>query len=192
MKIKKLIKYSKVLGKRIYRPFKPILNPLLKQIKLKYVLVGLVLIGLLGSFWNAGNRYWAQERAGRWPWSSRAHSQMALAWFEAGNEAKALEELKLGNDLLIIKTRAAEASLKKAEDKVTQPGKVRQEIASWEKILETRPNYRDVYLRLAILNYQVGEIKQAQSDWEKANYLDPNNEEVIKVGKIISSLPYQP
>lgn len=148
-----------------------------------------MLIGLVGSFWNAGNRYWAQERAGWWPWSSRAHSQMALAWFEAGNETKALEELKLGNDLLIIKTRAAEASLKKAEDKVTQPGKVRQEIASWEKILETRPNYRDVYLRLAILNYQVGEIKQAQSDWEKANYLDPNNEEVIKVGKIISSLP---
>src|SRR3990167_7079291 len=87
-----LLKYLITLGRRIYRPVKPIINPLLKKIKLSYVLGGLIIIGIGGSFWFNGSRYQAQEKAAWWPWSAKAHSQMALAWFENGNEEKALEE----------------------------------------------------------------------------------------------------
>ena len=63
---------------------------------------------------------------------------------------------------------------------------VRQEIQSWESALKEKPNYRDVLLRLALLNYQINQNEEAKDYWERANYLDPNNEEVVKVGEIIS------
>lgn len=187
--VKRVVKYSLVLLRRIYRPVKPLANPLLKKLKLSYVLGGLIIVGIGGSFWFNGNRYLAQERAAWWPWSTTAHSQMALAWLENGNEEKAIEELKLANKLLIIKTLKAEEALKKAEEAVSSPGKIRLEIESWEKILQERPSYVDILLRLSLLNYQIYENEKAKSFWGKADYLDPNNAEVQKVGKIIFSLP---
>lgn len=183
--IKKIIKFTRLLGGRIYRPIKPFLNPLLRKLKFSYILGGLVIVGMGGGFWFNNNRYQAQERAAWWPWSTKAHSQMALAWLENGNEEKALEELKLANKLLIIKTSRTEEALKKAEEAVSNPGKIRLEIESWEKILQEKPSYRDVLLRLSLLNYQIYENEKAKSYWEKADYLDPNNAEVQKVSEII-------
>jgi len=147
-----------------------------------------VILGIGGSLWG-GWRPAGNERAGWWPWSSRSHSEMALTWFENGDEEKALRELGLANRLLIIKTEKAEESLKRAEEKVMEPERIRREIESWEKVLEEKPDYRDVLLRLALLNYQIYEDEKAKDCWNRANYLDPNNEEVQEVGKIISSLP---
>jgi tetratricopeptide (TPR) repeat protein len=110
-------------------------------------------------------------------------------WFENGDEEKALDELELANRLLIIKTEGAEASLKRAEEKVMEPERIRREIESWEKVLEEKPYYRDVLLRLALLNYQIYEDEKAEEYWQQANYLDPNNEEGQEVGEIIFSSP---
>ncbi|MFH0942725.1 MAG: hypothetical protein V1810_00980 [Candidatus Beckwithbacteria bacterium] len=184
----KLIRYIKLLSKRVYRPVKPLVNPLVKKIKFWQVLTGLIGLLLIGCFWPVNQNYKAQERAAWWPWSSTSHSQMALAWFNSGGEEKALEELRLANKLLIIKSNRAKTSLIKAEEAVNSLEKTRQEIESWEKVLETKPEYRDVYLRLALLNYSLYNDDKAKLYWEKANYLDPNNQEVQKVGEIISSL----
>lgn len=127
-----IIKYAKVLGKRIYRPIKPIVNPLLKIIKIEYLLAILVIISLWGGY----------ER-----------------WVEQKTFLKNLQE----------KT------------------KIEQQISEWEKILETKPNYRDILLRLTLLHYQIYNQEKAQENWLKVNYLDPNNQEVQKVGQIISS-----
>lgn len=127
-----IIKYAKVLAKRIYRPIKPIIEPLLKIVKIEYLLAILMVISLWGGY----------ER-----------------WVEQKTYLKNLQE----------KTR------------------IEQEISKWEKILETKPNYRDVLLRLALLHYQIYNQEKSQENWLKANYLDPNNQEVQKVGQIISS-----
>lgn len=185
---KKLLKYSRVLGGRIYRPVRPVLNPLLKRVKLVHVLVGLVILGLGGSLWG-GWQPRGNERAGWWPWSAKSHAEMALVWFENGNEVEAVRELELANRLLVIKTQTVEDNLKRAEEKVRQPGKIRGEIESWEKVLEEKPYYRDVLLRLALLSYQIYEDEKAQEYFERAKYLDPNNEEVKKIDQIIFSLP---
>ncbi|MCG2692009.1 hypothetical protein L6272_04245, partial [Microgenomates group bacterium] len=52
-----LIKYLKVLGKRIYRPIKPLANPLLKKIKLIYLLIVLLIIGGVGNY-----QYWVEKK----------------------------------------------------------------------------------------------------------------------------------
>jgi len=185
--MKKILKYCQLIGKRIYSPVKPVVNPLLKRIKLIHVLGGLVILGLGGSLWN-GWRVDGNERVSWWPWSAKSHAEMAIVWFENGNEEKALEELELANRLIIFETEEVKANLKRAEEKVKEPGKIRQEIESWEKVIEERPYYRDVLLRLALLNYQIYENEKAGEYFERAEYLDPNNEEILKVKEIISFL----
>lgn len=178
---KKLAKYIKILWKRIYRPcVRGVANPLLEKVKLVHVLGGLVLVAILSSLVTVSPAFKAQERAAWWPWSAKRHAEMALIWFENGNEDQAIKELKKANK--------KSQSLTKAEEKVRQPEKIRQEIASWEKIIEEKPYYRDVLLRLALLNYRLYEDEKAVDYWERANYLDPNNEEVKQVKKVIFSL----
>jgi len=183
---KKLVKYSRVLGRRIYSPVKPVVNPLLKRIKLVYVLGGLVGLGLVGSLWY-GWRVVENEQVSWWPWSVKSHAGMALGWFENGDEEKAILELRRANELVLWETAGVRESLKKAEDKVREPERIRREIESWEKVLEEKPYYRDVLLRLTLLSYQIYEDEKAQEYFERAEYLDPNNEGVQKIGEIIFS-----
>jgi len=181
---KRLYKYTKTLFKRVYRLVKPFVNPLVKRIRLWQVLGVLVGLGILGSLVN-GFIVKPQERASFWPWSSKSHSEMAIYWFEAGDEKKALAELEMANKLLLVKNFGIEKSVRKAEEKVREPERIREEIKSWEKVLEKKPYYRDVLLRLAILKYQIYEDDRAIEYFEQALYLDPNNEQVKQVKEII-------
>lgn len=126
-----------------------------------------------------------QERASFWPWSSKSRAEMAVYWFEVGNEEQALIELEMANKLLFVKNFEIEKSVRKAEEKVREPERIREEIKSWEKVLEEKPYYRDVLLRLSILNYQIYEDEKALEYFEQALYLDPNNEQVKQVKEII-------
>jgi hypothetical protein len=103
---------------------------------------------------------------------------MALVYFELGNEKAAFHELSMARGDRII----TEAIIRK-------PGIIRGEIAAWEKELETKPYSRDVLLKLALLNYSLYQDGAGKDYYEQARYLDPTNENVIKLGKIISSLP---
>lgn len=172
------------MGKRVYRPIKPVVSPLIEKIKMWHVFSFLVMISLLGSLVN-GFRVSPKERAGFWPWSSKSHSQMALAWFEAGDEERALLELEIANKLFFVKTNGNEESLLSAREKVMEPERLRTEIKEWEVVLEKMPSFRDVYLRLAVLNYQLYEDEKAREYFEKAEYLDPNSLEVLEIKKII-------
>ncbi len=181
---KKLVKYSKALLKRVCRPIKPVVSPLVKRVKLWQVLSLLLVIAITGSLVD-GWRVKPQEQASFWPWSSRSHSEMALYWFEVGDEEKALGELEIANKLLILKTKKNLDSLNKAQEKVTQPERIREEIKSWEKVLEERPYFRDVLLRLSILNYQIYEDEKTIEYFNRASYLDPNYVEVLNFRKVI-------
>lgn len=184
---KRLLRYTEVLKERVYRPIKPLINPLVNKIKLWHVLTMMTGIGLMGSLSN-GWQVGPQMRTAWWPWSVKAHSKMALAWFENGNEEKALEELQLANRLVIFKTEKIKAELKKTESIVNEPKEIGEEIKSWEKILKEKPYYKDVLLRLALLSYQIYEDEKAKEYFEQAYYLDPNGEEVQEVKKVIFSL----
>lgn len=184
---KELVKYIKTLIKRVYRPIKPILNPLVKKIKIWHVLTALIVLMVGGSLIN-GWSLSSLERASYWPWLSKTHLNLSLYWFEVGDEEKALAELSKANKWLFAKTSWGKESLRKAEEKVFEPERIREEIRSWEKVLEERPFFRDVLLRLAILNYQVYEDDKAKDYFTQAEYLDPSSEEIEEVKKIIFSL----
>ncbi len=126
----KFFKYSSLLARRIYRPVKPVVNPLLKRIKLVYLLIALAIVAAVGNW-----QYWQDKQ----------EYQAAV------------------NKKISIET----------------------EINAWEKLLQEKPETKDIYLRLTLLNKIIDNQEQVKANWERASYLDPNNRVVQEVGKII-------
>ena len=75
--------------------------------------------------------------------------------------------------------------LKQTKEIIKQPEKIKKQIEYWEAILKSKPYCKDAYLKLSLLYYQIWKKNKSQQAWQKANYLDPNNQVVKKVGKLI-------
>lgn len=54
-------------------------------------------------------------------------------------------------------------------------------IVSWQKIIAEKPNYRDGYLQLAFLYYQIYQNDKAKAYLQKALVIDPNYEPARKL-----------
>ncbi len=65
------------------------------------------------------------------------------------------------------------------------PEDVRELIKVWEEIIKDKPQYRDAYLQLAILNYKINEKGNALENLQKALEIDPNFELAKKLEAII-------
>jgi len=59
-------------------------------------------------------------------------------------------------------------------------------ITAWEQILDERPDYRDGWIRLTIAYYQTGNLDKAQETLKKAKELDPTNEIVLNLEKLLT------
>lgn len=61
---------------------------------------------------------------------------------------------------------------------------IESEIAAWEKLLEKYPGHRDLYLNLAVLNWQISNEEKAKEHLKKAKELDPNFEKTKELEKL--------
>ena len=91
----------------------------------------------------------------------------------------------LGNNNSVL--AASLSPLKVLERIKNEPQRVREEIAFWEKVVLEKPDYRDAYLQLAILNYQIYEKEKAKFYLGKALNLDPNFEPAKEFKKILEN-----
>ncbi|MBI5464998.1 hypothetical protein HY946_00100 [Candidatus Gottesmanbacteria bacterium] len=80
---------------------------------------------------------------------------------------------------------ASLSPLKILEKIKNEPQKIRQEISFWEKVAMEKQDYRDAYIRLAILNYQIYETERAKEYLKKALELDPNFEPAREIKKML-------
>ncbi|MCX6724873.1 MAG: hypothetical protein NTV20_02120 [Candidatus Shapirobacteria bacterium] len=64
------------------------------------------------------------------------------------------------------------------------PKDIQRLIGAWGKIVQEKPNYRDGYLQLAILNYKIYENEKAEEYLNKALAIDPNFEPAKELKKI--------
>lgn len=61
------------------------------------------------------------------------------------------------------------------------------ELSYWQQVIKEYEGYRDAYLRIATLQYQLGEIGEAKKSIEKVLSLDPNFEEASVLGAKIEA-----
>ncbi len=75
------------------------------------------------------------------------------------------------------------------EQKRTTDEKIRiiNEISFWQSIARERPNYRDAYYNLALLNYELRDFENARNNLEKAFSFDPNFEKGRELEKLLNS-----
>lgn len=106
----------------------------------------------------------------------RSHLKLAEAYLKNNDFESAKKEILLAKNLGQDTSQKEEilSFQKIVEEKIGEPAKIRQEITSWEKISRDFPGYRDAYLHLAKLYYQILEKEKARQSLQKARELDPN------------------
>lgn len=77
--------------------------------------------------------------------------------------------------LLLIQNR------QKLQQIALERQQIQQEITYWQGITQKYHGYRDVYLKLASLEYKLGNTQQARQNIDKAFTIDPNTKE----GKVL-------
>lgn len=65
-------------------------------------------------------------------------------------------------------------TLKQREVIATHQAQLQQQVTYWEGIADKYQGYRDVYYRLASLQYRLGNVEESQKYVRKALEVDPN------------------
>ncbi|HUV46944.1 MAG TPA: hypothetical protein VMW29_02300 [Candidatus Bathyarchaeia archaeon] len=158
---------------------------------MSFVLFGLLFFLLLNLCWPKKEIDKAKLGASRWPLSVEKHLALSRTFFQNGNEPKALEELTLAKRLyqplkFFDFTDKLKKQLEETEKLVFSRQKTKEEIEHWKAILQSKPSSRDIFLQLALLHYQLLDEERTKEYWQKAFYLDPNSEIVLKIGQLVS------
>lgn len=121
------------------------------------------------------------------------HLLLTQEYLGRGDMSSVERELTLAQNLSLPTTQNPSSSvlganlspLKILEKIKNEPQRINNEISFWEKIVAAKPNYRDGYLRLALLNAQIYETQKAKTYLQKAVVLDPNFEATKELENLI-------
>ncbi len=130
----------------------------------------------------------SQLAASRWPLSVNSHLQIAETYFnnnDLKNAKSELEKAKYYYKYLKILDIFGKTNqnINKANKLINTPDEIQTQISHLEEFLQNTPDVRDIHLHLSLLYYQLKNDEQAIKNWDKAFYLDPNNETVQEIGK---------
>jgi len=121
----------------------------------------------------------AKEQLVQNPLDFQAHLVLAEEFLKNNQFKKAEKELLAAQESGLL---AEELWQKKHQ---SDPEDIQKLVAGWEKIIAEKPGYRDAYLQLAKLCYQIYEDEKAKKYLQKAIELDPNYEPTQELQKII-------
>ncbi len=158
--------------------------------KFGMMMLAAVIIALLtvNLFFSGKEAYdLAKEQAQLYPQNPQPHLLLATFYQQNNDLDRAETELKLAvRDRGLGASSIADNELRKIQQLRVQPGEMETEIIRWEKTVAKYSGYRDGYLKLAYLNWKLYRNKLAKSYWEKAFFLDPNNETVRRIGELVN------
>jgi len=80
------------------------------------------------------------------------------------------------------------SNFEKQKDLNNEKFKVLREVSFWENETKVRPNFRDGYMQLAILNFQLKNFTVARQELDKALFLDPNFEKGRELERLLDSI----
>lgn len=90
--------------------------------------------------------------------------------------------------LLFLLGMALNTSLNTLKQESAKRQQLVAKLHTWELVSDTYPGYRDAYIQLATLAYELGDKNQALSYIEKAQQLDPNSDVVVQLEESISKM----
>lgn len=140
----------------------------------------------LGALFSLNILLWAKQARDPYllatlkaPWSPTTHEQLARQYWQGGKIPQAVSELKLAS-VLGTTTYA---------DQITQWESERAQkeaaLAYWRTVAEKHPNYRDAFVVLASLSYELGHFDEARTYLASAKTLDPYAETITRLERIL-------
>jgi len=67
------------------------------------------------------------------------------------------------------------------------PKKLKEEVVFWERETEREPNWRDAWLKLSSIYYQLNDLQKAKVAITKTLALDPNYEPTKQLQELINN-----
>lgn len=122
----------------------------------------------------------AKQAAGRWPYFSLPHLQLAVEFYK-NNSAETDRELFLGKKLFFKNPNI----INEVEAEIILPEEVEKKIVFWETLSKKGIDLPFVYLKIALLKLSLYDRKSAEEWWQKAFYLNPNSEVVEEMEEVI-------
>ena len=86
---------------------------------------------------------------------------------------------------IVIRGIALFQNLEKQQKIMKERAAITEEINYWKDMAKKYKNYRDVYFRIATLEYKLGDIDESKKYMKKSLELDPNFEEAHVLGEKI-------
>lgn len=115
-------------------------------------------------------------------WNPTVHEELARVYWAAGYLPEAIRELRVANSLPasaepgVLGETSATNDLEATWE--SEPARLEKSYAYWQSVIAAKPDYRDAYLALASLAYQLGHRIRAQTYLQKAVVLDPFSQTV--------------
>lgn len=166
-------KRTKQKNKQVFPPATPDFFPHFFRI-ISAVVLGSVLISnfIFSTFSPSSSFDKAKQEILKEPNKPGGYLKLADEFLKVNNFEEAKKELSLGLSF------SFDSSLKKkigeVEEEIRKPSEIRKEILEWEKIVSEKPDYRDGFLRLALLYYRIFAKEKARENLNKALAVDPN------------------
>ena len=80
------------------------------------------------------------------------------------------------------------SNFEKQKELTNEKFRVLREVSFWENEIKVRPGFRDGYMQLALLNFQLKNFNESRESLDKALVLDPNFEKGRELERLLDSL----
>lgn len=116
------------------------------------------------------------------PFSDLAHEKLATSLWHMGARANATRELAIagelppGDKVNVLGATTSPADLLRQWENA--PKREAADLAYWQSVTVTHPEYRDAYVQMAALSYAGGNLIQTKEYLVRATALDPNGKMV--------------
>lgn len=174
---------TRFLFPRFPRIFTATILPFVAKTTLWSAFTALAIINVYARI-NLTPSYWAALLTSlRFPVSPKAHQALAEAYWQQGYVTQAKQELLYAQDVINSTRGTTDQTVlgvsTAPSDLLTQweqePERLRRQYQFWQNVVKEKPDYRDAYIMLASIAYQVGTLNDAQASLARAQALDPNS-----------------
>lgn len=129
---------------------------------------------------------------------SKAFRSVSNYWFRLSNQSKVKQFFKFTSIVLVVLTVLVlifgisifSLNLYKYYQEFSQISSQRQNMQSqinfWQSVSDKYDGYKDAYFRMALLEYNLGDFKNAELNNQKALLLDPNFSDAKKLEDVLN------
>lgn len=120
------------------------------------------------------------------PNSDILHYKLGKALQKNGNFDEAIREFLISKELGMQPSMVSDSLIQIQDSKISYL-KVTTELAKWKKIVEDKPDYRDGWYQIAVLEWRLSDTESAKNSLIKSLELDPNYKPAKEFFSFLSS-----